>query len=208
MIGMGRLDNNIYFLETTQTSNAFVLSLSTMSKCNICHMRLGHPSAIKLQLLHDSLHISASLTDLSSHCQTCHIAKQKRLPFPSRNNFSETPFDMIHLDTWGPFQIPTIEEYKFFLTIVDDCSQATWTYLMRTKSDVTYMLPNFYNHILTQYKTNIKAIKSDNALAFTLHEFFDSKGILHYHSCVETPEQNSVVERQHQHILNVARSLL
>ncbi|GLT70743.1 hypothetical protein SLA2020_428030 [Shorea laevis] len=38
-------------------------------------------------------------------------------------------------------------------------------------------------------------------------EFFSSKGIIHQHTCIETPQQNAIAERKHQHLLNVARAL-
>lgn len=39
-------------------------------------------------------------------------------------------------------------------------------------------------------------------------EFFHSKGILHQTTCVETPQQNGVVERKHRHLLETCRALL
>lgn len=117
-------------------------------------------------------------------------------------------FDLIHLDIWGPFQVPTVEGCRFFLTIIDDCTRVTWVYLLKTKYAVITILPHYYNFILTQYKTKIKAVRFNNAAKLSFQEFFASTGIMSFHSCTETPHQNCVAKRKHQHLLNVARALL
>lgn len=95
----------------------------------------------------------------------------------------------------------------FFLTIVDDYSRFTWLYLMSCKSEARSLIKSLYNYVLTQFSTKIKILKSDNGCEFNISEFYAYKGILHQKSCVNTSQQDAVVERKHQHVLNVGRAL-
>ena len=61
--------------------------------------------------------------------------------------------------------------------------------------------------IFTQFQVPIKILRSDNGPEFALNSFYASEGIIYQLSSVETPQQNSVVERKHQHLLAVAKAL-
>ena len=121
---------------------------------------------------------------------------------------SLAPFDLVHIDIWGPFSVESIEGFRYFLTIVDDCTRTTWVYMLRNKKDVSTVFPAFIKLVSTQFDMKIKAIRSDNAPELAFTELIKEHGMIHYSSCAYTPQQNSVVERKHQHLLNVARSLL
>ena len=69
-------------------------------------------------------------------------------------------------------------------------------------------MENFVIFVQTQFVTAIKIIRSDNETEFFMTNFFVNKGIVHQTSCVNTPQQNGIVERKHDHLLNVARALM
>ena len=75
-------------------------------------------------------------------------------------------------------------------------------FLLKQKSDVSTVIPKFFNVVLTQFDKKIKELRSDNARELAFTDFFNDKGVLHQFSCVDRPQQNDVVERKHQHLLN------
>lgn len=180
---------------------------NVLSEQSLWHSRLGHVSdeILKLFANKNSLHLTSHS---SKDCMVCPLSKFRRLSFISNNHYSESPFDLIHVDTWGPYQHATHDGKHYFLTIVDDSSRFTWLYLMKNKSEATQLIKNFFVFVKTNFDKPIKQLRSDNAKELKLDDFLSEQGTLHQFSCPYRPEQNSVVERKHQHLLNVARSLL
>jgi len=110
------------------------------------------------------------------------------------------------MDIWGPITITYVDGHRYFLTVVNDFSRHTWIFLLKTKSEVQGSIKSYITLVETQFSTTVKCIRSDQGPEFNLHQFYSLKGIEHQMSCVETPQQNGVVERKHKHILNITRA--
>ncbi|KAK4394268.1 Retrovirus-related Pol polyprotein from transposon RE1 [Sesamum angolense] len=54
----------------------------------------------------------------------CPLAKQTRAPFPPSDTHAQHPFDLIHVDIWGPYKHATLSGAHCVLTIVDDHSKS------------------------------------------------------------------------------------
>ncbi|CAN1266800.1 Retrovirus-related Pol polyprotein from transposon TNT 1-94 [Linum perenne] len=172
---------------------------------DLWHCRLGHPSTPRIQLIHRA-NPSVSVP-LHSHCHVCHLAKQKALPFSRSSSHAVTPFELVHMDIWGPLNTPTHDGHSYFLTVVDDFSRCVWIFLMRNKSETRSFIESFCHMVKNQFPFTVKTIRSDQGAEFYMTSFFASNGISHQTSCVESAPQNGRVERKHQHLLAVARSL-
>lgn len=214
MIGQARRFDGLYYLISPGMCTPHVASLtqasascfSAISSSTLWHFRLGHPSYERLRLLGDSFPFISCTQD--HNCDTCHLAKQKKLSFSHSESVSNKAFELIHVDIWGPSPVTSMHGHRYFLTIVDDFTRFTWIFLMKTKAEVQTLLPQFCKMIETQFETHVKKVRSDNGPEFFLTQFYSSQGIIHQRVCVETPQQNSIVERKHQDLLNVARALL
>lgn len=96
----------------------------------------------------------------------------------------------------------------FFFIIVNNKSRFTSIKMITKKSETRTCLQNFINFVENQFHQHVKIIRSDNGSKFSMKIYFSKKCILHQRSCIEILQQNDVVERKHQHILNIAKYLL
>ena len=214
MIGHTREQDGLYYLETSipnRLSHSFSSESVSANKEKIWlhHNRLGHPSFRVIEILFPSLFKSLSVENF--HCEVCELAKHKRVPFPISNKRSSIPFYLIHSDIWGPSTIPNVSGARWFVSFIDDCTRVTWIFLLKHKSDVSTILPNFCSMIKNQFGVTVKRLRSDNARDYfnqTLTPFFQKEGIIHESSCVNTPQQNGVAERKNGDLLEKTRALL
>jgi len=99
---------------------------------------------------------------------------------------------ILFIQEWGPSPIPNISGEKLFVLFIDDCTQVTWIFLMKDKSEVFHFLVNFYKMIQIQFESPIKRLRSDNGREYVnqnLSKFLQKNVVVHELTCVENPQK-------------------
>lgn len=109
MIGSAERRKGLYYLRANtnhaSNGNCFNVQSSTGHATDgmLWHMRLGHMGIDRMKDVHKQQpSVVPSIEYIN--CDVCPLAKQKRLPFPVSASHSSSPFDLIHIDIWGPYK--------------------------------------------------------------------------------------------------------
>jgi hypothetical protein len=69
-------------------------------------------------------------------CEHCVFGKQGRVRFSSSIHRTSGTVVYIHLDLWGPSQVPSKGCAWYFVTFINDYSRRLWVYFLKNKSYV------------------------------------------------------------------------
>nr|GEZ17323.1 uncharacterized mitochondrial protein AtMg00810-like [Tanacetum cinerariifolium] len=98
---------------------------------------------------------------------SCEQGKSKKASFlPKLVPSTESKLELLHMDLYGPMRVESINGKKYILVIVDDYSQYTWVYFLRSKAEPSNVIINFINQVQRNLKAQILNIKTDNGTEF------------------------------------------
>ncbi|GKA91727.1 retrovirus-related pol polyprotein from transposon TNT 1-94 [Tanacetum coccineum] len=117
----------------------------------------------------------------------------------------------LYMDLCGLIRVQRINGKKYILVIVDDYSRFTWVKFLRSKDETLEFVTKFLKQIQVGLNKTVRYISTDNGTEFVyqvLTKFYESVIITYQKSVPRTPQQNGVVKRQNQTLMEAARMML
>nr|GEU46836.1 retrovirus-related Pol polyprotein from transposon TNT 1-94 [Tanacetum cinerariifolium] len=186
----GSRDTNLYTIsldEMLKTSLIYLLSKASKTKSWLWHRRLSHLNF------------------------ACALGKSKKSSHqPKAKDTNQEKLYLFHMDLCGPMRVASINEKMYILVIVDDYLRFTWVGFLKTKDEAPKTIIKCIKSIQVRLNATVCNVQTCNRTEFvnqTLREFYEDVGISHQTSVAHTPQQNGVVERRNQTLVEAACKL-
>nr|GEY85853.1 putative ribonuclease H-like domain-containing protein [Tanacetum cinerariifolium] len=199
--------NGVELIKGSRGSNLYTIFVEDMMKSSpIC--LLSKASKTKSWLWHRRLnHLNfGTINDLARK-----DLSKKHTHLPKAENTNLEVFNTLHMDLCGPIRVQTINGKKYILVIVDDYTRFTWVKFLRSKDETPEVVIKFLKQIQVGLNKTVRFIRIDNGTEFVNHDlthYYESVSIFHQKSVLKTPQQNDVVERRNQTLVEAARTML
>lgn len=133
------------------------------NELDLWHRRMAHTNTRALTRMLKDANINIE-GEHEKYCITCILSKskqkfQRKVPVLR----STTPFELVHSDLSGPFNIPTLSGKAYYIVYICDCTRFTKLYLLNSKSSVEICTK--YRHFRSWVKSqgySIRRFRSDN----------------------------------------------
>ena len=208
-----RDDSRLYHLQL-RVEQPVCLSARCSKAAWMWHGRYGHLNFGALRRLVTQKMVKGLpvLDQVDQVCDGCLIGKQKRAPFPNQaHRWVKFALDLVHGDLCGPINPPTPSGNNYFLHLVDDMSRYMWIQLLSSKDQASAAIKNFQASVEVETGQKLKTLRNDRGGEFTSVEFGRycvERGVERQLTAPYSPQQNGVVERRNQSIIDMARCLL
>ena len=140
------------------------------------------------------------------------MGKLKRAVHKAKHvNTNMEPLKLIHMDLFGPVNVPSLERKRYVLVMVDDYSRYTLAKFLETKDEASQEIIDLIRILDRTPDAKVRFLRSDNGTEFKnslLEGFRKDEGIVQQFSAARTTQQNGVVEGKNRTLIEAVRTML
>src|SRR6266511_3419102 len=201
-------DNDAIKSNITITANSAFMNVSIET----LHKRFSHISEKNLQETAKHVHgLKIPKDQHLNQCEYCLMGKQHELVNYRKMTGAKKPFELVHTDIAGPFQVSGLKNERYYISFTDDFTRFVWIYSLKFKSEAFDRLVEYFNSINNQFGRTLQKIRADNAREYKSQKWLDftiSKGIKMEYTAPYTPAQNGIAERLNRTLVERAISVI
>ncbi|CAI7792111.1 unnamed protein product [Closterium sp. NIES-53] len=203
-------------------SPGHVHSSARVESSLLWHHRLGHLSLPCLRGMHSRLLVSGlprSLPPLPPSpalpCLPCVEGRQRAAPHSSSFPLTTAPLQTLHMDVWGPACVSGQSSERYYLLVVDDYTQYTMVFPLRSKGQVVDVLIPWIRTVRLQLRErfgqnlpvlHLHSHRGGEFSSTLLRDFSCGEGILQSFTLTDSPQQNEIAEHRIGLVMEVART--
>jgi hypothetical protein len=176
---------------------------------NVLHAVLGHPSQEITKKTAE--YYGWTVKGTFNPCADCQMAKSKQNAVTKESDTRSTiPGERLFIDT-SSVKAKSFGGSKFWLLVVDDCTDVAWSAFLNKKSDQVERITVLVKELEKKHKITVKYIRCDNAGENGSLEKECAKqglGIQFEYTGPGTPQFNGRVERKFATLYSKVRAML